>query len=975
MAELDHSPVAVRAELERILQSKLFRTSELPKRFLRFVVLLTLEEKAGQIKEYSIGAEAFGRGPDFDPRIDSVVRVVAKRVRDRLAEFYSHEGKADPVVIEIPTGSYVPAFTYRTVLDAALSPSPSPASPAFARDDGLIGATVSHYEVLELMARGGSGLVYRAEDLRLKRGVAFKVLYPEFASDVRRLDRFLEEARSASAVNHPNICSIYDVGQFKGRAYIVMELIEGKTLDQFVNGKPVPMATLLRLGTQIADALASVHGQGIIHSDVRSANVMVSARGETKLLDFSAARLFREQGDSKNSRRTSERADIVGLGNLLYEMATGQRHCENSPAVPRSLNRDIPTGLDHLIQKMIADSPEIEHVGYIRDELRRLGPLVNAPAGERRLGGFYQILKSKRTWIWAAPILCLAAAAVFMLRSGPTPQISGYRQLTHDGQGKLGAFSVGVPAPLVTDGTRLFFSEVSGSRIVLRQVSVAGGETAALPIESENPLVILDISQDRSELLATSFFAESFDHQLLSLPLPSGLPRPLGHLQGHDGAWSPHGDRLCYVTGQQLYIAGRDGGNSQLIAALPGVPSWPRWSPDGKEVRVTVQDSNAETGLWRVPLSGESPRRLLPGWNDHPAECCGSWTADGKYYVFQSSRGGTTGLWALTEKHGPFRRRQAQPIRLTQGPAEVWAPEFDAQSKRIFAVVQQRRGELVRYDLKSQTFGLYLGGISADHVEFSPDGQWIAYCAFPEQAIWRSRMDGRDRLQLSPSRMSAIFPRWSPDGRRIAFMGTLPGKAVRIFVVSAAGGDAEPLTANDAPEIDPNWSPDGKQIMFSKLPSTTPTEKGKPDIQILDLDTRRVRQLPGSEGLTAPRWSPNGRYVAATTLSQGKWGNPAVVLYDFGTGKWTGIERDPIDNKWWSRDGNFFYFDKFAGNDPAIYRLRLRDQAIERVASLKDVRRSFNSMGWWMGLTPDGSPMVLRDTSIEEIYVLDFKTQ
>jgi Tol biopolymer transport system component len=286
--------------------------------------------------------------------------------------------------------------------------------------------------------------------------------------------------------------------------------------------------------------------------------------------------------------------------------------------------------------------------------------------------------------------------------------------------------------------------------------------------------------------------------------------------------------------------------------------------------------------------------------------------------------------------------------------------------------VQQRRGELVRYDLTSQSFVLYLNGISADHVEFSPDAQWIAYCAYPEQTIWRSRIDGSERLQLSSAPVAAIFPRWSPDGQRIAFMGSLPGKALKIYIVPASGGNPAPLLTDNSPEIDPNWSPDGNSIMFAKLASETQLESGDSLIQIFDLKNRRLSTLPGSRRLTAPRWSPDGRFVAATALSHGRWSKPAVVIFDFKTGKWAGLEDDPIDNKWWSRDGKYFYFDKFINNDPAIYRLRLSDRGVERIAALKDIRRSFNIMGWWMGLTPDGSPMVLRDTSIEEIYALDW---
>lgn len=359
------------------------------------------------------------------------------------------------------------------------------------------------------------------------------------------------------------------------------------------------------------------------------------------------------------------------------------------------------------------------------------------------------------------------------------------------------------------------------------------------------------------------------------MPLPGGIARPLGQLVGHDGAWSPDGMRICYATGNRLYIAARDGTDSKMVAELQGLPSWPRWSPDGTRLRFTVQDSTGGTSLWEVPLPNAQPRPLFPDWKDHPAECCGSWSPDGKYFIFQSTEQGNTEVWAVREPRLGLTGSHAAPVPLTEGPLNVWAPVFSTDGGKIFAVVQQRRGELVRYDPTSQSFVLYLNGISADHVEFSPDAQWIAYCAYPEQTIWRSRIDGSERLQLSSAPVAAIFPRWSPDGQRIAFMGSLPGKAMKIYIVPASGGNPEPLLTDTLPEIDPNWSPDGNSIMFAKLASETELDSGDSLIQIFDLKNRRLSTLPSSKGLTAPRGLPmdalwwRQRYLTASGANRG----------------------------------------------------------------------------------------------------------
>jgi eukaryotic-like serine/threonine-protein kinase len=243
-------------------------------------------------------------------------------------------------------GSYVPSFFRQEPTSGSPSGSPT-ASPSPRNVDELVGATISHYEILELIASGGSGLVYRAEDLRLKRGVALKVLLPAFASGAHQLEGLLREARSASAVNHPNVCAIYDLGEFQGRAYLVMELVEGKALDVFINGKPLAIKTLLDLGAQISGALAAAHSCGIVHRDVRSANIVVNAQGQAKLLDFSAAQTTPENTVGEAIAATArERADIVGMGSLLYEMATGQRWAQGADRSARAANPSIAKELD-----------------------------------------------------------------------------------------------------------------------------------------------------------------------------------------------------------------------------------------------------------------------------------------------------------------------------------------------------------------------------------------------------------------------------------------------------------------------------------------------------------------------------------------------------------------------------------------------------------------------------------------------------
>jgi serine/threonine protein kinase/Tol biopolymer transport system component len=907
--------------------------------------------------------------------------VVARRLRDKLAEYYRVDGADDPIRIKLPKGSYVlifeaceeaPSPKEADVRPQSTSPTGSP-SPEIDEAD-LVGTTVSHYEILELLGRGGTGIVYRAEDLRLRRGVALKFLAPEFSGNPDRLERFRREARTASAVNHPGVCAIYDVGEHQGRAFFVMELVEGPTLDQFVGNKPLPLETVFDLGIQIADALATAHAQGVFHRDVRPGNIIVNGRRQAKLLDFSAAESVREyaaapQGAPQISVAAHPRirADVHGLGSILHEMAAGRRPSGVDTPSPASINPGVPADLAELIQSAANSDPRIRNVVEIRDELarlRRTWELRQSAGSDRR----------PRPWMVvsiAVPIALVFAAVIgwLLLPVGP-PKILKYTQLTHDGMGKLEPFSNGTDGTLVTDGSRIYFSAVSGTRIVISEVSTAGGET--VPLQQETPLVVKDISPDRSEILITDFYRPSPDLPLKVLSLPGGNVRPLANFVAHDGTWAPDGQKFAYAKGNDLFVAASDGSSERKLASLPGLAFWLRWSPDGARLRFSVKDIDGATSLWEAPAAGPAAHRLFPGPREFGDECCGSWSPDGQHFIFQSTRLGKSAIWDVPESGVRFGT-PARPVQLTEGPLSITTPVFSRDGRQILAIGTQRRGELARYQADTGQFNIYLSGISADHVDFSRDGQWIAYASYPESVIWRSRVDGNHRMQLSPPGMVAWFPRWSPGGEKIAYMATAQGKPVKIYVVSSAGGAPEQVLPSDENQVDPNWSPDGSSLMFAVQSAGPGEQAGAMRIEMLDLKTHWASRLPGGEGLSAPRWSPDGRYVVATALSQDKWRDPGVVIFDFKTGQWTGFERDPIDNKWWSADGKYFYFDKYANNDPAIFRIRLRDRRQERVADLGQIRRAPGIMGWWMGIAPDSSPLVLRDTSIQEIYALDWR--
>ena len=199
--------------------------------------------------------------------------------------------------------------------------------------------------------------------------------------------------------------------------------------------------------------------------------------------------------------------------------------------------------------------------------------------------------------------------------------------------------------------------------------------------------------------------------------------------------------------GNSLYRVKIDGTESRKIVSLPtgGTPYWPRWSPDGSPLRFSVQTQGSGSSLCEVTADGKNLHQLLSGWNNPSFECCGSWTPDGNYFVFQSRRGGATNVWAIREKGSLFRKARHDPVQLTTGPTSTYGPLLGTDGKKLFVVTTQVRGELLRYDSASRQGGPYLSGISAMGVNFSRDGKWLTYVAYPEGTLWRSRADGSAR--------------------------------------------------------------------------------------------------------------------------------------------------------------------------------------------------------------------------------------
>lgn len=544
------------------------------------------------------------------------------------------------------------------------------------------------------------------------------------------------------------------------------------------------------------------------------------------------------------------------------------------------------------------------------------------------------------------------------------PRVVDSAQITKDGMPKSRA-----NLKLAIDGGRLYFQEGSinptEQNTALVQVATQGGDTARVPVSLHIPLAY-EFSPVRSELL---FSAGEFDHDknerpLWALPLPAGPPHRVGDVLATDAAWAPDGRHIAFANAKSIFIADPDGSHVRKLVTVTGYCFWIRYSPDGKRLRFTVSgDSNGQESLEIMELAADGT-----GLHTLPVHggCCGMWSSDGNYFFYSKGRD----VWVLPERHSWFGTIDlGEAVQITAGPLAYDAPTPGPGKEELFVIGHQDRVELVHRFNGQKGWEPFLGGISAEEMQVSPDGQWAVYTTFPDFNLWRSKLDGSERLQLTFAPINAHEPHWSPDGKQILF-SDYPN---RLFVVSAGGGAPRQVLPGDHPDPDwsgaADWLPDGKSIIFGRHLGCSDATCWA--IYRLDLETQQSVKIEGSDQMLATRVSRDGHYIVAL-LPGGSPVQSTVMLYDLHTQKWTALAQ-AHGSMTWSHDSKAIYMTIKHDNAPTeMVRISVPSGHIQRLFDLKGVTLG----GFWpdrISLLPDDSLVLTFDRSNEEIYRLNLR--